>query len=261
MIGWVLLSRQAVARAAEALAATDRGVRDEVGFLSIHQVISDRLFPGTSVLHTRARYALLVPWLMQHVAASGNASDLERRLLQAEASLAGQFVLGQDQGLDAEGAIGAEVWRLRKKPPAQPASFSYWSALTAWGILVRSPGGLIPRRIEVLRQLSKKSSRRRIAEDDPDPAMGFVSPFVDLPPIPKDLGRNSVALDLALTQDERRFLRRQLVGVLRPDRKQSLLAKLAEARAGGGNLAPWDSSIVLTGRFGGSRDSESCKRR
>ena len=37
--------------------------RDEIGFLLIHQGFADRFFPGTSVLHTRVRYALFVPWL------------------------------------------------------------------------------------------------------------------------------------------------------------------------------------------------------
>ena len=35
-VGWVLLSREAVARAEEALDPDDRGVRDEVGFLALH---------------------------------------------------------------------------------------------------------------------------------------------------------------------------------------------------------------------------------
>lgn len=62
-VGWVLLSREAVARAEEALDPDDRGVRDEVGFLALHQGFADWFFPGTSVLHTRLRYVLFVPWL------------------------------------------------------------------------------------------------------------------------------------------------------------------------------------------------------
>ena len=70
LLGWVLLSREAVARAEEALAANDRGVRDEVGSLSLHQRFANRFFPGTSVLHTRLRYVLFVPWLMEMVGTS-----------------------------------------------------------------------------------------------------------------------------------------------------------------------------------------------
>jgi hypothetical protein len=244
MIGWIQLSRQAVARAAEALANGDRGVRDEVGFLSIHQAIADRLFPGTSVLHTRARYALLVPWLMELVAKSGSEGDLERRLLHAEGALAGQFVLGKAQGLDTDGAIGTEVWVQRRRPPVQPPSFSYWSALREWGILLRNADGTTPRRREVLRHLARKGGGRRMSEDDPDPRAGGQAPFVQLPPAPTALGKNTVGIDLTMTPEERRFLRRQLVGVLRSDGKQSLLACLAEAGAGGKATAPWTGSVL-----------------
>ena len=91
-VGWVLLSREAVGRAEEALSLDSRGVRDEVGFLALHQGFADRFFPGTSVLHTRLRYALFVPWLMKRVAAKGGA-DLPRRFAAAETDLAGQLRL------------------------------------------------------------------------------------------------------------------------------------------------------------------------
>lgn len=50
-LGWTLLSREAIKRAESQLLAETEGVRDEIGFLAIHQAYSDRLFPGTSVLH------------------------------------------------------------------------------------------------------------------------------------------------------------------------------------------------------------------
>jgi hypothetical protein len=50
------------------------GVRDEIGFLTIHQSYADRFFPGTSVLHTRARYAIIVPWLFEDLAGLTGAS-------------------------------------------------------------------------------------------------------------------------------------------------------------------------------------------
>ena len=36
--------------------------RDELGLGQIRDALSDTLFPGTSVLLTRARYLLFVPW-------------------------------------------------------------------------------------------------------------------------------------------------------------------------------------------------------
>ena len=60
-----MLSREEM-RQAERLASGEQDTRDEIGFLLIHQGFADRFFPGTSVLHTRVRYALFVPWLFLH---------------------------------------------------------------------------------------------------------------------------------------------------------------------------------------------------
>jgi hypothetical protein len=85
-LGWTMLSRDEI-RQAERLASGEQDTRDEIGFLLIHQGFADRFFPGTSVLHTRVRYALFVPWLFLQAAASKRrGSDLDaiirRQLIQ-----------------------------------------------------------------------------------------------------------------------------------------------------------------------------------
>lgn len=66
---------------------TDRESRDELGLSSIRDPLGDMLFPGTSVLHTRARYLLLVPWVYARASTHGNpaaeADNLERTLIGA----------------------------------------------------------------------------------------------------------------------------------------------------------------------------------
>ena len=99
-VGWVLLSGEAVARAEEALPPDGREVRDEVGFLALHQGFADRFFVGTSVLHTRLRYALFVPWLMERVAAPGG-SDQVHPIVRVPRRPGGH------QGLLGEGRPGA----------------------------------------------------------------------------------------------------------------------------------------------------------
>jgi hypothetical protein len=41
----------------------EKGTVDELGLGVIRDAFADRLFPGTSTLHSRARYWLFVPWL------------------------------------------------------------------------------------------------------------------------------------------------------------------------------------------------------
>ncbi|KAB0678465.1 hypothetical protein F6X38_15635 [Aureimonas leprariae] len=49
--GLTFLSRAALRQAERAMLGGSAGVRDEVGFLLVHQRYADRFFPGTSVLH------------------------------------------------------------------------------------------------------------------------------------------------------------------------------------------------------------------
>jgi hypothetical protein len=59
IFGWSFMSRDAIGRAEAQLDGHSEGVRDEIGFLLIHQRYADRFFSGTSVLHTRLRYGNL----------------------------------------------------------------------------------------------------------------------------------------------------------------------------------------------------------
>ena len=230
MIGWVLLSREAVARADEALASNEKGVRDEVGFLALHQGFADRFFPGTSVLHTRLRYVLFVPWLMEKVA-TDSATDIARRFSDAETALAGQLKAGP--GPDPDGIIGGRVYPRRT---AQPPSMAYWTALGSWGILRQQSDGSLPSRTQTLRRLARRSARlkQRLTDDDGGVLdEDATSPFVSLPRVPETLQVRGEPLDFALSPVERTFLHRHLLGVRRPDTtSRSLLARLAEAGVG-----------------------------
>lgn len=44
------------------------GTRDELGIGPVRDAFSEQLFPGTSVIQTRARYFLFVPWAFKEAA-------------------------------------------------------------------------------------------------------------------------------------------------------------------------------------------------
>src|SRR5262245_6179884 len=126
--GWTQIARSDVAKAAELLKSGERGVRDEIGFLTLHQGFADRFFPGTSVLQTRLRYALFVPWQIQDLEDHPRIGGVpaEERLKRAERNLVIRL-----RGAD-HGVIGL---RSERYEPAQPPSTIYWTALRLWGIL------------------------------------------------------------------------------------------------------------------------------
>jgi hypothetical protein len=234
MIGWIMLSRQAVASAEAALKNDQLGVRDEIGFLSLHQAFADRFFPGTSVLHTRMRYALFVPWLME--AAQGNPEQLRK----LELMLTWQLNLGSDKG---NGVIGGSI---PNRLPIQPASMIYWTALSRWHILHPRPDGVVSSRAEVLSKIAagvKVTTGRIRSEDGESPEDELHDVFANIPSRPPHFLRPGEAMNFNLTAPERTFLRKHLIGVCRGtglQTQQSLLARIANERLSVRRVAaPW----------------------
>lgn len=102
--------------------------RDELGIGQIRDAFSDILFPGTSVIQTRARYYLFVPWIFQDGARRGRAgaalkawTDIRERRLIETLRAAGEV----------EGLIGRRAGPAVKILP----STIYWSGLVRYEIL------------------------------------------------------------------------------------------------------------------------------
>lgn len=109
---------------------------DELGIGQVRDAFSNLLFPGTSTLHTRARYLLIIPWLFQREAAGGfSGSELSARVNRRERWLI--EVLKREEGPTREaGIIGARSGAKVKNTPAS----LYWGALRSWQVLTRDRG-------------------------------------------------------------------------------------------------------------------------
>jgi len=212
-LGWSYLSREALARAKAQMDEESMGVRDEIGFLTIHQGYADRFFPGTSVLHTRARYAVFVPWLFEDLAGlSGPAAA--RALRERERLLAGRL---RDAGESK--VIGSRVF---PKPSSQPPSTVYWNALSVWGILRPRPDRRTISRAQAHQLLQ---SAGVATDDDGQPLLSCDPPFARLPNRPDSW--HSGPLTLQLTVPEAVFLRERLAQLRRNGSHElSLLARL-----------------------------------
>ncbi|NCT90978.1 hypothetical protein GXB85_08470 [Cellulomonas sp. APG4] len=208
----------------------DEGTIDEIGIGTVRDAIANALFPGLSVLHTRLRYVLFVPWLVQaaqdHTAGSAQAA---RRLRRLETELIDSLIRGTaDLGDDGWGVIGVSArGRLRRMPSA-----IFWAVLGRWGIRVwdESADGLF-RRGTGMRELAAARPRA----DDPEadhhvPTSGFVA---SLPPAPDGLLERT---DFRLTAEEAEFLGHQI----RASTTGSLLAWLVDHPPTGDVEHVWD---------------------
>jgi len=174
----------------------DEGTVDELGIGSIRDTLADALFPGTSVLLTRARYLLMIPWLLQQATkATAQSSDGVVRLRALE----GRLIYSLLKGGEADGVIGRQAKERLKRMP----SGAYWAALGYYGL--RSPNlsieGLLRADIS-----SRLAHLHAASPDDPGAERDLRSTSLhpDLPPAPEGLLQSTT---LQLTALEAEFLR------------------------------------------------------
>ena len=128
-LSWLDYSEADQRRAREIIAMfSQRESRDELGLGRIRDALSDTLFPGTSVLLTRARYFLFVPWLFREGARRGRVgSRLASWVEHRERELIGAL----RNGGDLDGLIGRFAGVAVQNLP----STIYWISLRRFGIL------------------------------------------------------------------------------------------------------------------------------
>ena len=222
-VGWTQISRSDVSKATEILRGDERGIRDEVGFLALHQGFANRFFPGTSVLQTRLRYSLFVPWQITDSIerARGNYAKARANLERAEQRLVLRLMRGaRNDSSSDQGIIGS---RSPNYDPGQPPSTIFWSALREWHILQPLPNRRVPSRDHVLATGSQETAIR--ADDGMDFEVSDHNPFYDLPDPPKNWRQPYAALTFKLAPKERKYLRER-IGESAP----SLLAYMATAK-------------------------------
>ena len=105
----------------------EQGTLDEMGLGSLRDTVSDALFPGTSSIQTRLRYALFVPWIYQRLEDKRvSSADVERVAREWEIYL----IKPLERNHDTEGIIGVVAGKALVRLPSNV----YWGALTRWGI-------------------------------------------------------------------------------------------------------------------------------
>jgi len=219
--GWTYLSQEALKKAQAQLANQAQGVRDEVGFLELHQRYADRFFPGTSVLHTRLRYALFVPWMYETLTKRRITGPVQRAVEREEMRLVKRL----------EGA-GTGVIGVTKpdQPAQQPPSVVYWGALTTWGIVRPAAGRASVTRREMHARIATAS---RQTDDDGMPLADREPIFVALPPM-REKWDAATRLTFQLAAAEASFIRQRwdATPCSTDLSRESLLARLSRADIG-----------------------------
>lgn len=222
-LGWIEFSQAALRRMQSELDQSEKGVLDEVGVLGIHAAYADRFFPGTSVLHTRARYLFFVPWQYLTLARThGGATPGEAR---AELNRLHLWLAQRLNERENRGVIGGTLTDDGRVPKQTP-NLMYWPALEEFG-LYRGPGpSEILRRWGDLPLLEARVSARGEEAIVPElePAQ------FDVPAPPQRWGRKKALreeVDFNLTRGEAEHLWSKLKALQHRNRGEALLGHLA----------------------------------
>jgi len=232
MISWLDHSEEDQRRVREMLQLfSDRDTVDDLGIGTVRDAISNSLFPGTSVIQTRARYFLFVPWLFRRAEHRhpqqlvAKTIDMERNLIEALRA-----------GGDVAGLIGAEAGKNVRTLP----SAIFWGGLVRYGIFL-SPSLTI-------RQYGRHVARGLAALDSEDEIGDRIPSFWqrDIPDPPSDLFQFQVAT-FDLTRDEAEWLCERIISSDRPNQPASLLTAYIRDLGRGKPLvaadAMWDAQL------------------
>jgi hypothetical protein len=228
MIAWLdtTAEEQRIARELIAL-FTQIESRDELGIGQVRDAFSESLFPGTSVIQTRARYFLFVPWCYRDGKAHGRSGERCRVLGERqERHLIATFLKARENGEsdDLSGLIGIRAGIAVKTLP----SAIYWGALYRYGVLTHDT------------DRNHLGLREAI---DPDPATELASREIGdwqagLPPAPDDFPAQ-VPGGFDMTYDEAAWLAHRLLMATQGTALSHLLERREQISSGA--EFPWES--------------------
>lgn len=132
-IGWIDFSKEERNKVIEVMSLLNTpGAVDELGIGIIRDAFANTFFPGTSTVQTRAKYFLIVPYLLKEAVDGRYKDDVNqilRKIDEEEKHCAEIMVKG-----DIDGVIGVDSlpgWVVR------PPSNIYWNGIKQFGIFRR----------------------------------------------------------------------------------------------------------------------------
>ena len=216
-LGWIDFSRSERNKVLSVLdMLSEAGTLDELGIAPIRDGFANLFFPGTSTVQTRAKYFLIVPYIlkdMEHEPES-NLNRLLSILNECEKECAEQFLKnnGDQTGIIGSRSLVANSWV--KRTPVE----IYWSGLRNYGIFTDKNLSFIEY-FRIICSMKKekinlKNSRNRgdkVDEkeyDDRDAGEYYSMHFWNIPTYVKEWRDN---LNIKLSKDEGKFLKKQII--------------------------------------------------
>lgn len=184
---------------------------DELGVGLIRDGFANILFPGTSTVQTRAKYFLIVPYLLMELEKEKNLTPKKMMEKLSEKEISIIPILNKE---NSEGVIGKLSGpRLKRKP-----SSIYWNGIRTFGIFKYDKISLgeyikavcaLKNQNDKIKKLGNEGIEGEISRDDIDALNGeIVSEFWSCIQPQKDWVEN---LDIELTLEEAEYLKSKII--------------------------------------------------
>ena len=219
-LGWVDFSKEDREKVLDVMSLLqEQGAVDELGIGLVRDGFANFFFPGTSTVQTRAKYFLIIPYVLQEAVSGkyGNrVPDILRRIDENEKDCGVRLYSKHADNPIGVGIIGARV--LPKRWVARKPSNIYWNGIRTYGISLQDSMSItdIVKLSVYYRQQDKEKNlgnRKDGAEegdkDDRDAGRADAVRFFDLPEDIPENWRDS--LDIELTEQEANFLREKIL--------------------------------------------------
>lgn len=214
-LGWIGFSKEDRQKALDVInLLSEQGAVDELGIGIVRDAFANYFFPGTSTIQTRAKYFLIVPYILREAVDGRYGKDVNRilRAIDAEEKECGIKLL--EANPKAEGVVGTRV--LPKGWVARKPSDIYWNGIRTYGIFC-DYGLSIPEYVSLAMKLNTQKSYAKLGnrndeaqeneKDDPDAGDIMNVSFWNLP-VYHDNWRDNLTIEL--TNEEAFYLDKQI---------------------------------------------------
>ena len=214
-LGWIDFSKEDRQKALDVInLLSEQGAVDELGIGIVRDAFANYFFPGTSTIQTRAKYFLIVPYILRDAIDGRYGKDVNRilRAIDTEEKECGIKLL--ESNPKAEGVIGTRV--LPKGWVARKPSDIYWNGIRTYGIFC-DYGLSIPEYVSLAVKLNTQKSSAKLGnrndeaeeneKDDSDAGDIMNVSFWNLP-IYHDNWRDNLTIEL--TNEEALYLDKQI---------------------------------------------------
>lgn len=217
-LGWIDFSKEDRDKVHDVMnLLQEQGAVDELGIGLIRDAFANYFFPGTSTIQTRAKYFLIVPYILKEAVDGlygNNVSTVLRKIDDAEREC-GKILYEKHNGAANIGIIGARV--LPRGWVARKPSNIYWNGIRTYGIFAQeymSISEMVKLSILLRKQNADVSlgNRKDDADegdkDDKDAGKDYTGRFFDLPDDYNPHWRDDLSIEL--TPSEAVFLKNRI---------------------------------------------------